>query len=100
MNFTAPPSLLDQMKPCGRKLHDEHGCPHDALMSASGGEHLEDDVTLPEHTEVQALTADEAVHLDEATAAELADAMKEADSEEGVPAEEVFAALPPWNRTA
>lgn len=44
---------------------------------------------------MEVLTGDEGVHIDHATAAELAEAMKEADTEEGVPAEEVFAALPP-----
>lgn len=61
---------------------------------------LEDGVTLPEGTEVEVLTRDEGVHIDDATAEELAEAMKEADTEEGVPAEEVFAALPPRKRTA
>ncbi len=61
---------------------------------------LEDGVTLPEGTEVEVLTDDEGVHIDDATAIELAEAMKEADTEEGVPAEEVFASLPPRKRTA
>lgn len=61
---------------------------------------LEDGVTLPDGTEVEVLTGDEGVHIDDATADELAEAMKEADTEEGVPAEEVFAALPPRKRTA
>lgn len=56
---------------------------------------LEDGVTLPEGTEVEVLTSDEGVQIDDAAAAELAEAMKEADTEGGVPAEEVFAALPP-----
>jgi hypothetical protein len=61
---------------------------------------LEEGVTLPEGTQVEVLTSDEGVHIDDATAAELAEAMKEADTEEGVAAEDVFAALPPRKRIA
>jgi hypothetical protein len=60
---------------------------------------LEDDVTLPEGTAVEVLTGDEGVFIDDTTAIELAEAMQEADAEEGVPAEEVFAGLPPRRRT-
>ena len=56
---------------------------------------------MPEGTEVEVVTADEAgVYVDDATAQELAQAMKEADTEEGVSVEEAFARLPPRKRTA
>lgn len=47
---------------------------------------------MPEGTEVEVVTADEAgVYVDEATEQELAQAMTEADTEEGVSVEEAFA---------
>ena len=56
---------------------------------------------MPEGTEVEVVTADEAgVHVDEATETELAQAMTEADTEEGVSVSEAFARLPPRKRTA
>ena len=56
---------------------------------------------MPEGTEVEVVTADEAgVYVDEATEQELAQAMTEADTEEGVSVEEAFARLPPRKRTA
>ena len=56
---------------------------------------------MPEGTEVEVVTADEAgVYVDEATEAELAQAMTEADTEEGVSVEEAFARLPPRKRIA
>ncbi|MEW5743794.1 MAG: hypothetical protein AB1938_33085 [Myxococcota bacterium] len=62
---------------------------------------LEEGVTLPEGAEVEVLLGDEGgASIDDATAEELAQAMAESDVEEGVPAEEVFARLPPRKRTA